>query len=131
MDMHLQNDNNALCSSLKLFIQNNTNNFVQSHTTITACIHFFSFISQQLPCIACMKTDGRRERKSTGIEFDSPSRKYDKKAAANASAIAARPPKMSPKRPNKGPPPSCTSANVVCRYPNITGSAPSLLVKYC
>lgn len=32
--------------------------------------------------------------------------------------------------PNKGPPRSCTTAKVVCRYPNVTGFTSNALVRY-
>lgn len=80
--------------------------------------------------MACMKTDGSLERKSQKKVSAIPRTKYDTDAQAKARAMAALPPNISPNLPYTGPPHSCTTAKVVCRYPKNTGSTPSFFVKY-
>lgn len=77
-----------------------------------------------------MKTDGSLERKSQKKVSAIPRTKYDTDAQAKARAMAALPPNISPNLPYTGPPHSCTTAKVVCRYPKNTGSTPSFFVKY-
>ena len=80
--------------------------------------------------MACMNTDGNLDKKSIGRVVDMDSKKYDKAADTNANIIASRPPNKSPNRPNNGPPANCTTANVVCKYPNTEELAPNFFVKY-
>ena len=89
-----------------------------------------TLIKYFLPCIVCITTDGNLDKKSIGKLSAIPINKYDNVAPLNAKIKANLSPKVSPIRPNIGPPNNCVTANTVCNCPKIVGSAPNFFDKY-
>ena len=65
------------------------------------------------------------------MESATPIKRYDNIAPVKAKIKANFSPNVSPARPKNGPPINCATAKTVCNCPNVVGSAPSFLDKYC